>query len=200
MSLPSLMRSESAPADGTARGTWLVVGLVLLGVAAAVTGVWFQRAQTRRCLEFYGPAEARRIAAAPTVELLLVQVLPPGKTPRSLTAVRRIDVSKAAGLVHLRRGLVEDANFRWAGEGTQTAGSLQKRLPPESWDVAFVFADDDGGRPGTRTGASDRTTIVLDLDPAGGHLAVVGKPGRIGLGRIGPGLDKWIRSTLASAR
>jgi len=181
MSPTTPSQTASAGGVGTPRGTWLVAGLLLLGVAAAVTGVWFQRHQTRRCLEFYGPAEARRIAAAPTVELLLVQ---PGTGPGRLAAHTRIDVSKAPGLVHLRRGLVEDANFNWrSGDG-----AVPERLPIESWDVAIVFSEPLGS-----------TTLVIDFDPSGGALTVVGQPGRIGLGRIGPGLEKWIRSTLAAS-
>jgi len=167
---------------GTPRGTWLVAGLLLLGVAAAITGVWFQRHQTRRCLAFYGAAAARRIAAAPTVELLLVQ---PGAGAGRLAIRSRIDVSKAPGLVHLRRGLVEDANFNWQASG----GAVLERLPLDAWDVAFVFREPIGS-----------TTLVIDLDPSGGGLAVVGQPGRIGLGRIGPGLEKWIWSTVNAER
>ena len=181
MSRPTPSQTAAAGAVGTARGTWLVAGLLLLGVAAAITGVWFQRYQTRRCLAFYGPAAARRIAAAPTVELLLVQ---PGVEPGRLVARSRVDVSKAPGLVHLRRGLVEDANFNWRASG----GAAPERLPLESWDVAFVFSEPIG-----------RTALVIDLDPSGGGLAVVGQPGRVRLGRIGPGLEKWVRSTLADA-
>jgi len=158
-----------------------VAGLLLLGLAAAITGIWFQRHQTRRCLAFYGPAAARRIAAAPTVELLLVQ---PGAEPGRLVARSRIDISKAPGLVHLRRGLVEDANFNWQG----TDAAVPERLPSDAWDVALVFSEPLG-----------RTTLVMDLDRAGGSLAAVGQPGRIGLGRIGPGLEKWIRSTVNAA-
>ena len=181
MSQPTPSQAVSARAVGPSRGTWLVAGLLLLGLAAAITGIWFQRHQTRRCLEFYGPAAARRIAAAPTVELLLVQ---PGQGPGQLGAQTRIDISKAPGLVHLRRGLVEDANFSWQASG----GAVPERLPLESWDVAFVFSEPLGC-----------TTLVIDLDPSGGALAAVGQPGRIGLGRIRPGLEKWIRSTVNAA-
>ena len=190
MSQPPPSQNDSARAVGTPRGTLLVAGLLLLGLAAAITGIWFQRHQTRRCLDFYGPAAARRIAAAPTVELLLVQ---PGQGPGQLGAQTRIDISKAPGLVHLRRGLVEDANFSWQGtdaraSGGGAGGAVPERLPLESWDVAFVFTEPLG-----------RTTLVIDLDPAGGSLAAVGQPGRIGLGRIRPGLEKWIRSTVNAA-
>ena len=183
-------QTASARAEGPSRGTWLVAALLLLGLAAAITGIWFQWQQTRRCLDFYGPAAARRIAAAPTVELLLVQ---PGQGPGQLGEQTRIDISKAPGLVHLRRGLVEDANFSWQGtdaraSGGGAGGAVPERLPLESWDVALVFSEPLG-----------RTTLVIDLDPAGGSLAAVGQPGRIGLGRIGPGLEKWVRSTVNAA-
>jgi hypothetical protein len=181
MSRPTPHQTASARTVGTPRGSWLVAGLLLLGLTAAITGIWFQWQQTRRCLAFYGPAAARRIAASPAVELMLVQ---PGGQPGQLVAQKRIDVSKAAGLVHLRRGLVEDANFNWQAG----AGAAQPRLPLESWDVALVFREPLGS-----------TTLGIDFDPAGGSLAVVGQPGRIGLGRIGPGLEKWIRSTLSAA-
>jgi hypothetical protein len=178
-----------------------VAGLLLLGLAAAITGIWFQRHQTRRCLEFYGPAAARRIAAAPTVELLLVQ---PGQGPGQLGAQTRIDISKAPGLVHLRRGLVEDANFSWQAtdaraSGGGAGGAVPERLPLESWDVAFVFTEPGGSGSGRQPRDEGRTTLVIDLDPAGGSLAAVGQPGRIGLGRIRPGLEKWIRSTVNAA-
>jgi len=180
-------QTASARAEGPSRGTWLVAALLLLGLAAAITGIWFQWQQTRRCLDFYGPAAARRIAAAPTVELLLMQ---PGAEPGRLVARSRIDISKAPGLVHLRRGLVEDANFNWQGTdaGASGGGAALERLPLDAWDVALVFSEPLG-----------HTTLVIDLDPAGGSLAAVGQPGRIGLGRIGPGLEKWVRSTVNAA-
>jgi hypothetical protein len=173
-----------------------VAGLLLLGVAAAVTGIWFQRHQTRRCLQFYGPSAARLITAAPTVELLRVQ---PGTGPGRLAVQTRIDVSKAPGLVHLRRGLVEDANFNWQVAGPQSDAATRTRLPRECWDVALVFAE-PGGTDTKAQSYGGQTTLVIDFDPAGGCLALVGQPGRIGLGRIGSGLEKWIRATLDEAR
>jgi len=203
MSHPAPQQTVSTRTDGVAGGTWLVVGLLLLGLAAASTGVWFQRHQTRRCLEFYGPAAARRISAAPVVELLIVQ---PGSEPGRLACRTRIDVSKAPGLVHLRRGLVEDANFTWQAAATSASPEARRpseaRLPSEVWDAALVFsepaASDAAGNAGRSGGG--QTTLVIDIDPAGGAIAMLGQPGRMGLGRIGPGLEKWIRSTLSAAR
>lgn len=202
MSHPAPPQTVSARTDSVAGGTWLVVGLLLLGLVAASTGVWFQRHQTRRCLEFYGPAAARRISVAPVVELLIVQ---PGGGPGRLACRKRIDVSKAPGLVHLRRGLVEDANFTWQAAATSGGPAArlpsETRLPSEVWDAALVFtepASDAAGNAGRSGGG--QTTLVIDIDPAGGSIAMLGQPGRLGLGRIGPGLEKWIRSTLSATR
>jgi len=158
----------------SARGRSLVVGLVLLGLVGAAAGITYQRLQTRRCLEFYGPEVARLVNAAPRVELLRVV---PGDAPGRLVAREVRDVTLAKGLVHLRRGLVEDANFEWQPSADAA------RLPAEAWDLALVFTDPDvtGGR----------ATLVLDMDD-GGSLAVVGRPGRVRLGRIARGLQKWI--------
>ena len=86
MSQPPPSQTASARAEGPSRGTWLVAALLLLGLAAAVTGIWFQWQQTRRCLDFYGPAAARRIAAAPTVEQLPVT---PGQGSDRLLSIWR---------------------------------------------------------------------------------------------------------------
>jgi hypothetical protein len=170
-------RSSITPPAAVGSGARLVIGLLVLGVTAGIVGIWYQRGQTRRCLAFYGPDAARMVTAAPVVELW---TLGPGAEPGVLVALERADVTGAPGLVHLRRGLVEDANFRW--------------LPAESWDRALVFADPTGRPP---------VVLVIDLAEASGgagegkgaagSLAMVGRPGRIGLGRIAAGLATWLR-------
>lgn len=170
----------SRPALPAARsGAGLVIGLLVLGVAAGTLAILFQRGQTRRCLSFYGPAVARRVASAPVVEVWRLQ---PGGAAGVLEAGERVDVSQAPGLVHLRRGLVEDANFRWPADD----GPVGERLPSGAWDVALVFSDP------ARPGEDARVVIDLDDGPGGGAIAVVGRPGRIGLGRIAAGLSKWL--------
>jgi len=154
-----------------------VAGLLLLGLAAAVTGVAYQRMQTKRCLEFYSPEVARLVTSAPRVELIRVR---PGAESRRLVADAAQDISDAKGLVHLRRGLVEDANFDW-----QRSGDGQP-LSAAAWDLAFVFSDP--------AFPDARASLIVDFDGAGGSLAVVGRPGRVALGRIAPGLKKWVDS------
>ena len=85
--------------------------------------------------------------------------------------------------MHLRRGLVEDAGFRWDEVGA--AG----RLPEESWNYALVFSDPT---------VDGRTIVVLDLEGNEGWLAVQGRPGRAALGRLGRGLAEWVAATVPS--
>ena len=115
----------------TLKGSALVLGILLLAAGLGAFAVWFQWGQTRRCLAFLGPVAARRIQLAPQVELWMLAA--DGTTIR---AIERLDVSQAPGLVHLRRGLIEDVNYRW--EEPVSAGA-EPPLSPSSWDVAFAF-------------------------------------------------------------
>jgi hypothetical protein len=165
-------------------GTRLVLGLVLAGVGLALFAVWFQWGQTRRCLDFFGSAAARRIQVAPRVELWSLAADGP-----AVRAVRRLDVSRAPGLVHLRRGLIEDVNYRWEQAGSQAAA----RLPADAWDHAIAFFDAPGGDLPV-------TVVAFDVDGPDGSgrqpaATVVGRPGRVALGPLAPGLRQWIEAT-----
>ena len=158
-----------------------MLGLLVLGIALACFAWWFQWRQTRRCLALYGSAAARAIAVAPRVELWEL-----GPRTGGLAVVGRRDISRAAGLVHLRRGLVEDANFDWS------RGRDAGRLPLEAWDCGLAFFSSPE--------ASQPTAILaIDFAAAGGSMTVVGRPGRVGLGRLERGLGKWIEATRAGA-
>lgn len=164
----------SAAPPGRLSGAALVVGLLALGAALAAFALGFQRWQTHRCLDFYGGDVARAITSAPVVELWQ---LGPGSGPGRLAGVRRCEVSAAPGLVHLRRGLVEDANFDWRPRG----GS---RRAAEAWTVAIAFLP--------AAGAAPAAVMAVGAGADGGEMCVVGRPGRIGLGRLEKGLRTWI--------
>lgn len=167
------METKRAPSGGgpTGAGSRVVLAMVGLAAALAVFAVWFQWRQTHRCLAFYGPTVAEAIQKAPRVEVWDLQ--PSGDRVR---AMRTRDISTAAGLVHLRHGLVEDANFSWRQEAAAP-------LPPAAWDRGLAFFDAEGSTP----------AAVLAIDAEGeGWLTVVGQPGRIGLGRIRRGLHAWL--------
>lgn len=157
------------------RGAWVVTAILLIAAFLATFALWFQWRQTRRCLAFYGPEAAGRIQAADHVELW---DLGPGAEPAALGPLRARDISGAQGLVHLRRGLVEDANFSWAERSSDSP-------PNREWDVAIAFGS--GSHPD-----DGRTVLVVDLDAAGGAIAVEGRAGELRLGRIGPALRTWL--------
>lgn len=173
--------SDATPSPAPARppaGTWVVAGMLALAVALAVFGIWYQHGQTRRCLGFYGSVHARRIQAAPRVELWPLAAT--GETA-PVVPVRRIDISKARGVVHMRRGLVEDANFAW-DDGAAIDG-----LPPA---FALAFFDDAVAR-------EPATLLVVRLDDRGGSIEVDGQPGTVALGRIESGLRTWLAEAAA---
>lgn len=154
--------------DRPASGRWIVGGMVGLAVALALFAVGYQRAQTRRCLAFYGSDVARRIQEAPRVELWSLGA-------DGLQPAGRTDISAARGLVHLRRGLVEDANFAWDRAPSAAAAPA----------LALAFFDHAGD-------ADPATLLLLAVDEHGGSLSVAGREGTVALGRIHAGLQKWL--------
>ncbi len=161
----------------------VVVSVVLMASALGAFAVWFQWKQTRRCLGFFGPDVAGAIQSAPTVELW-------GLTAEGGRVIQTSthDVSQAPGLVHLRRGLIEDVNYDWATGGH---AGRPARLPSADWDVAIAFRDPDDSEQGN-------VVLAIDLD-APGALTVVGRPGRVALGRVRAGLTKWVEATQKAA-
>lgn len=170
--------NQPVPAAGPTRGTLLVVGLLGLAVALGAFALWFQWRQTQGCLRFFGPEVARAIQAAPRVELWTLSA--PGGRP---SAGDVLDVSRAPGLVHLRRGLIEDVNYRWDS-------APMSPLPPDAWEQAIAFFPDATGDPAA--------VLAVDLDD-GGWLTVVGRPGRLALGRLRGGLATWLDATRKAA-
>jgi hypothetical protein len=178
-----------------APGAAIVAGLLVMALGLGLFAVWFQRGQTRRCLEFFGPEAARRLQAANRVEVWRLE-------PRDgrVQVVDRIDASHAPGLVHLRRGLIEDFNYDW-GDGGREGPLGQVRRPPlpaDAWDQAVAFfgpsrAEGGSARPDDPAAGTEAavTVVAFDLD-GGGAATVVGRPGRVGLGRLRTGLATWL--------
>ena len=165
----------------------LVIGLLALGLLAAGIGVWFQWQQTRRCLAFYGTRATEQISKSPFVELWQLKPLSGGRYTGRLEAVLVEDITDAKGLVHLRRGLVEDANFQWVEKGN----TERAPLADSAWDLALVFFDSK------QKNEPERTVVVIDFgeNSQKANLTVVGRPGRVALGKMGKGLKTWVEST-----
>ncbi len=183
------------PAVGPASGRVAVLLMVGLGAGLALFGILHQRNQTVRCLRFLGASAAGRIAASSHVELLRLH---PGQHEGRLMAVERWDISSARGVVHLRRGLVEDANYDWSArdDDRSDAGG---RLPVAAWRWGIAFADSVGADGAIR---ADGATILAfapgeEGRSATGWMTLVGAAGRVRLGRIDRGISTWIEDFLA---
>jgi len=175
--MPPSVSHPPLPPAGRSSGSRIVVCLLGLGIALAAFALVFQWRQTDDCLAFYGSDVARAITTAPHVELWH---LADGAAAGRLVATGRCDVSRAPGLVHLRRGLVEDANFAWGPPAS-------RRLPSGAWTAALVFSAAPGARPDV--------TLAIGFGPDAAALCVVGRPGRVGLGRLERGLRTWVEAT-----
>ncbi len=183
------------PAVGPASGRGVVLLMVGLGAGLALFAILHQRNQTVRCLRFLGAPAARRIAASSHVELLRLQ---PGDREGRVLAVERWDISSARGVVHLRRGLVEDANYAWSArdDDRSDAGG---RLPAAAWRWGIAFAGSAGAGGTIR---DDGATILAFAPGEGdggttGWMTLVGAAGRVRLGRIDRGISTWIEDFLA---
>lgn len=168
------MTPPSSVSQRSSSGRIVVGGIIAVGLCLAAFAFWFQWIQTRRCLAFFGSDVATSVNAAPRVELWR---LAPGSGPRRLVVTERRDISLAPGLVHLRHALVEDASFDW-----QPADAAPPP-PPADWSLGIAF---------WRRGNQGDPTAVLAFDLRSGVMTVVGRPGRVALGRLGSGLATWV--------
>lgn len=153
----------------------MVLGLLALGFGLAAFALAFQWRQTRGCLGFYGSRLAQGdLDRSAGGGLAAVRRSDPGP-PRRARTVRRLPGGGAR------------APAPWAGRGRELrldAATRGRAASQASWTVALAFFADPQGEP---TGI-----LAIGAEPAGGSLCVVGRPGRIGLGRLERGLATWI--------
>ncbi|MEZ6069543.1 MAG: hypothetical protein R3C10_04555 [Pirellulales bacterium] len=124
-------------------GTAVVLGLLLLALALATFAWLYARASDRRAQEAWGPERAALMAAAPTAELWELSRHDAGELDTTsadapllvddepMHIVARYDIAEARGVLHLRRGLIDDTSFDW-----DAAADCQPR-----WTHALSFAN-----------------------------------------------------------
>ena len=167
----------SSPASPTtpparSRGTAVVAGMLATALALAAFAVWFQWRQTRRCLDFYGGDVARLVQTALRVELWRLDPTTGDAPPQPRM---RTVVTTAPGIVHLRRGLVEDANFVWNGRASPGGRP--------TWSVALAFFPETGAEP---------AVLLFDTGAETPAVSVAGRPGFMVPGAIAAGLRTWL--------
>lgn len=153
------------------RGKLVIALMVVIGVAMGAVTVVHHYLVSRRAIAWWGPAQATLIAAAPSVEAARIVGPDSGESAsaRELGGLRLVDLHRLDGLPgidHLRRGLVDDANFVWPSD----AGASDSGVKASAGDWAYAWIFTDNGRQlvvlfnadATRVGrvGSDRTLTI----------------------------------------
>ena len=102
------------------RGKLAVLAMFALAVVAATFAWWWNYRRGERCLAFYGSEAATLIRTAQTVEI--VELDP---AAGDLAISRRIDISRAPGLLNARAALLDDASFDWSAPPPEPASGTR---------------------------------------------------------------------------
>src|SRR4051794_18776886 len=110
------------PTASSNSGKLLIIGILAVAFVAAAGSWIFRYNATHRAAELWGPQVAQLIRDAPVVEFR--KITPPlegalpahesGELEQHLGGPELINITSAAGLVHLRNALVEDLSFDWS--------------------------------------------------------------------------------------
>ena len=155
--------SPGPPPIDFASGKFVIIGILILALAAAGGSWLFRYSATHKAARFWGPAAAGIIRDAASVDFLVLTPSEAGSPSSNeiesrgekYRLVAQVDVSAAHGLVHLRNALLEDHNF--------DSFDLDKGAASQPWRWALEF----------HTG-KDSTTVVFSNDCATTALATGG--------------------------
>jgi hypothetical protein len=119
----------------------------------------FRYNATHRAAELWGPQVAQLIRDAPIVEFR--KITPPlegalparesGELEQRLGGPELINITNAAGLVHLRNALVEDRSFDWSPAAAK---------PNDRWQWVLTFRDDSSRSGATLIFSPDADRVV----------------------------------------
>ena len=104
-------------------GKFVVVIIFTVALAAVILSQWYHYHRARRSAQYFGPTATALILRAKKVELLQLadeQAAVAGRSQgvvslngKQYPVIRSRDISATRGLIHMRTGLVDDANFDW---------------------------------------------------------------------------------------
>lgn len=154
------------------RGKWVIIGIVGVGLVAAVASVLYHRQSGRQVLDMWGTETALLVARAPEVRALKLQPAGAAATVDDGTPIERLgiggefyvitankDAAEARGLSNIRRAMVLDASYDWTGAGEAATPHWQYAMEfAENAPRVMVLFDFESRRVGTT--ASAKTTVM----------------------------------------
>lgn len=161
-------------------GKWVAFGILVVAAAVGVTSVVYHFFRGDQTLEYLGPDDGSRLIRGTVVELWRLRHDPETSSTegspaeetsgeenqlvvagQSYTIVERKDVSTAAGMVHARHALLEDASYEWPVVPVD---------PSTTWELGLMF------RPGeTDSPTAPEPRTILAIAPQQGLVLLVGK-------------------------
>lgn len=157
------------PGRGGHRGKYVIAALAALGLIGAGGGWLYHRQTQKRAIAFWGSDAAALIVSAPEVQiaqLVADEPLPDATADtvawagRQWQRVARIDATRAPGMPHLRRRLVQDDSFDWSA--TPASHDLV-------WQYALRFSD-----------RGKQATVLFDADCQWAALVETGATASVG--------------------
>ena len=135
------------------RGKVVILSIVAVALLATGFGIWFQRQKTYLVLQWLGPDAARCISRAEQVFFLeFPSEAPQGEfssatsiiiADKEVAIIRRMEVTKEPGLVHLRHALTQNASYQWQAPNSANG----------DWEFALQFVY-----------RSQTSTLLFDLN------------------------------------
>lgn len=164
------------------RGAATILIMVTVALGLSIFAAWYRYQTGDDALRFWGADIALKIRRAPTVELLAIEPAVDEAEGAALVIVdqpyritKKVDLSKAPGLIHARHALLEDA-------------SLDLDAPPPAstpnWTRLLRFTDQKG----------DAAQIAVD--PETGWLCRITDGGQIKLKEPQRSLAAYVRKHL----
>lgn len=140
------------------RGTLVILGILVVAVAAASFAVYYQYRAQHHAMDLWGVTSARLIAESPEVELLtLGEETDPELEPAESEERTRVesgnrawmvaaakDAKTAKGIANVRRALIMDTTYDW---------DVAEPVEEPAWQYAMAFTD-----------GKNWATVLFDFD------------------------------------
>jgi len=163
-------------------GKNLILGVLVLGLAAAAAAWWFRYSTTHKATEYWGSQAAMLIRDASRVTLR--SDAPSTDEEGTAEADVARDISQAKGLLHLRNALLQDSSYDWTAQGPTDA----------NWAKSLVFERSEGAEP--------RVVILFSPDfkwIGNGSTADPVKTAVAASGSFAAGLEKFFAAEATAA-